>query len=185
MTNSRGYFDHTIKAPFRRAARRGLERLEQAALTEAAMMEWWAEGYRHHKAERENALEAKRGKGEGVRPGWPDVTLHIPRAPKQWLNPGYGTPRPPVLAALELKALVHRPTREPEHEWWLSWKPEIDPLAKNEPTKFGLRWSQARTLQNLAGTEVYRTKVAYGWEEAIEWLREVAGHRPEVLPEGW
>lgn len=129
--------------PRRRPEQR--ERVEQAALTDIALLRWWAPGYRHHEQARVSRFEAVALARRGVRPGWPDVTLHIPAV----------CDRPPVLAALELKAPGGRPTAE-----------------------------QLATLQALEGCG-YVTVVAWGWEEAMAWLDAQAGARPASLPMAW
>jgi hypothetical protein len=183
VTDLAGYLAHA-KSPRRGQRQVAHEAADQEALTSAASLKWWWPGYQHHEPARASLIEKLVLKAQGVKPGWPDVTLHIPRAPKQKLRGGgYGTPSPPIAAALELKAERHRPKRPVEREWWLAWKVS-DEDVERERTHYQLRAAQAWQLQLLAGVG-YRTMVAYGWEEALAWLDETAGRRPNVLPEGW
>lgn len=93
-----------------RAKPRKLEQAEQEALTAKARTRWWWPGYRHHMAERQSQSEAFRGSKLGVRPGWPDVTLHIPATTRDMVTMG-GWFSTPILAALELKFGSNQPTQ--------------------------------------------------------------------------
>lgn len=180
-----GYYRHFRGAPMRKAKRTQWEAADMEALMAQVGTRWYREGFIHHMPERASEIERLKGKAKGVRSGWPDVTLHVPMviAMGQW-DALWGAPcRGPIRAALELKAEHKSPQGNPPAEWWLEWKPDIDPLA-NEPTRYSLMWSQAKCLQLLHACG-YRTMVAYGWREAIEFLDEVSGPKPKVLPEGF
>ena len=57
-------------------------------------------------------------------------------------------------------------------------------LRESEPSRYGLRASQAETLRDLAGAGVV-VSVAWTADDAFAWLDAQAGPRPSVLPEGW
>lgn len=159
MTDTAGHLSHFKPAGLRRGRRyTQLEATEQLILTVQARSRWWWPGYRHHEQARMKGREAKQLVQRGVKSGWPDVTLHIP---KRFLSTGPDSDLAlrnhtvPILAALELKAGKGRPTQA-----------QLDTLHELE----------------LCG---YRTTVAWGWQEAIVWLDEVAGPQPAVMPEGW
>lgn len=157
------------------AARRdNPEARDQEALTRAVLTtRWYAPGYRHIAQERASRGERMTLAGRGVVAGEPDVRLEIPG--------GIDLPFPsyPMRVVVELKALERGRKKRLDEQWWLDWRPK-----SAESSRYGLRGSQARRLQELyyAG---YRTFVAYGWEEALFRLDQAAGPRPSELPEIW
>ena len=99
-------------------------------------------------------LLGKKAKAAGQAPGFPDITIHYP----------------PHALAIEFKAPDKRPRRATEPEWWLAWELPPDwPLRLSEPTRYGLRASQAEKLQTMAACG-YRTLVAYDAFEARAWV---------------
>lgn len=184
MVDLEGHLSHAKAARLRRRGRKKREATEQAGLYRLVLTRWWAPWYRH--VEQANMIpkvgEDLRNRGKQA--GQPDVFLRIPPISGQRDSGRIWGDWDRVLAALELKAPYQRPKRklEPDDTWWLYYKPEIDPLAKHEPSHYGLRASQARELQILHACG-YQTMVAYSAEEAFEWLDKVAGPKPEILPE--
>ena len=159
-----------------RLPRQNNEARDMERLVVMAAREWWWPGFRHHMQERQSRKEAWDGFSRGVKAGWPDVTLLIPDIAVDYPHPS--DYRFPVRAALELKAEERRPKQKGE-QWWLYWWPE-----EMSSSHYGLTGHQARCLQDLHACG-FQTMVAYGAQEAFDWLNEVAGPRPEVLPEGW
>ena len=136
------------------------EAVEQQRLTIWAQAQPWRDGYVHHEQARGSWREAAELAARGVRPGWPDVTVY----------------RAPLMVALELKSEQHRPKNPQPPEWWLEWDVTNGWTwdSVKDPTRYGLRASQAKTLAMLDGCG-YRTCVAYGADEAIRWLQGVLG----------
>jgi len=99
-----------------------------------------------------------------VRPGVPDVWLHIPGE----------SPTFTVRAVLELKRDALRPKRETDPWWFLVWEPE-----HAGSTRYGLTGAQALELQLLDACG-YHVRVAYGHEQALVLLDSIAGSEREV-----
>ena len=145
------------------------EHADQRALFDVLKSRW----YRRRISARDSAhtwLEGAKAKGLGSERGWPDVYLHIP-----WR---IDETRPAVAAAVELKA---------EHErskvrGSLPYLFNEFPCGKR--SSFGLSAEQAYRLQELA-TIGYQCAVAWGWEEALAFLDQCAGPRPDELPALW
>lgn len=156
------------------------EASEQIRLTDFVRTRWYAPGYRHVEQARPSENKAKMAamKRAGVRPGVPDVTQRIPprkvRIPIGRGEFGGTVLWPITLAALELKAPYLRPRTAVEPEWWLAWARE---QPREGTTRYGLQAAQAIELAILDMCD-YRTFVAYGAEEAIAWLDDVAGPEP-------
>ena len=149
------------------------EAREQEALTKEVATRWWRLGYRHIAAERASTIEALMLSGRGVQAGTPDVLVHIPAT----VRSGAMRIRPRRLA-LELKQTASKSKTEIDPRWWLSWVPDTP-----HATHYGLRGSQEIELQLLEAVG-YRTMVAYGAAEAIEWLDLMAGPQP-IEPVPW
>ena len=164
-----------------RARRLNNEARDMERLVVMAAREWWWPGFRHHMQERHSRKEAWDGFSRGVKPGWPDVTEMIPEI--TWRITLDGIPatagRAACLAALELKAEERRPRIEVPDAWWL----DVDRW-EHHKSVWGVTRAQARCLQDLHACG-FQTMVAYGAQEAYDWLNEVAGPKPDVLPEGW
>lgn len=135
---------------------------ESAAMQTLAVMvarAWWAPGWWRWEHATMHRREAWRNAREGVRSGWPDCGLFVPPV---WLPHSWklSDARAPVRALCELKAEHRKPKRG---------------------GKGGVSDAQRQTLDDLArcGFECY---VAYGAEDAYQWLDKQAGPRPEVLP---
>lgn len=145
------------------------ERAEQVALTRAVHGRWYARGYRHIEqatpdgSDRAMRAASRQGKA-GVRPGVPDVWLHIP---------GDGS-RNQTRGVLELKRANLRPKREVDPWWYLEWEPEHE-----RSTRYGLTGAQALMLQLLDACG-YHVRVAYGHEQALVLLDMVAGPERQV-----
>lgn len=159
-----------------RAAPVQWEAAEQTAFLRACGALWWGRApyLRAHVPENRGAGQSgerrgKRAKSAGQAPGWPDITVHVP---------------PHCMLAIEFKAPGSRPKRDVPEEWWLEWVGQLQEdwrLRVNEPTRHGLRASQAEELQLLHRCG-YRTLVAYSGVEAAAWAVMQVGlrGRPEV-----
>lgn len=142
---------------------------ESAAMQTLAVMvarAWWAPGWWRWEHATMHKREAWRNAREGVRPGWPDCGLFIPdtamdERPDALKHDGFTHfERAAIRALCELKAEHRKPMRG---------------------GKGGVSDAQRQALDDLArcGFECY---VAYGAEDAYQWLDKQAGPRPEVLP---
>jgi len=130
--------------------------------------EWWLRGVKWEYTERQ----------------WPDVTLLIPPCDWGWegMTERHLARRGATRAALELKAEERRPARRDvlaQSDWWIDRT-----LWRGTSTRHGLTKAQHECLCDLHACG-FQTMVAYGAQEAFDWLNEVAGPKPDVLPEGW
>ena len=132
-----------------------------------AYRHWWYPGWTCIEHRSSHARETDARSQQGVKTGLPDSVLLIPARRIE----------DPIMCALELKAPHLAPKRDPGHEWWLE---DFGDAA----SRHGLRREQAFWLRTMAGCG-FRTKVAYGADQALAWLVEQAGPRPDVMPEGW
>ena len=160
------------------------EHAEGLQLVAWARATWWGhpDYFRHHEQAVQGRTAGGKRRAAGQAPGWPDYTLIVPAMPEGRPD-GTSTL---TLAALELKAPQHAPKRDVPHEWWLEWGEECHGKRESggwewdgrasEPTRYGVRASQAICLWVLSGAG-FRTKVAYGASEAFEWLSAAAGER--------
>lgn len=159
---------------------------EDAAMDHVAVVvsgRWYLPGFQRFRPETTNVHEGKKRQQQGGARGWPDMGLWVP-----------GRCR----AVCELKAEHHRPARDPGSTWWWLDVPLVYALvrdARNEPAMawriddegeikaqaHEVRAEQLFWLQTLAATG-HATHVAYGAEDAIAWLDEQAGPRPDVMP---
>lgn len=161
--------EHLTGEPTRRVQHEAAE-AEHLALE--AGRRWWAPGFRHHDTSRVSVIENTQRKERGAGRGWPDYTLHVPNHVMRT----YYADRP-LCAALELKRPDLRPKNVVADRWWLL--PDV--FARAGETHYGLSADQAIQLQILAACG-YQTMVAYGAEEALAWLDEVAGPKPARDP---
>ncbi len=141
------------------------EAKEQRALSAWARQQWWARGYVHHESATESRATAFSRWRAGARSGFPDVTVETPSGAR---------------CAVELKRQILRP-KSRKGLWWLAWAEELEAdeswhLAKTEPTRHGLKASQAERLAYMQACG-WETMVAYGWDEARAWLEAQIGER--------
>ncbi len=168
------------------------EAKEQRALSAWARQQWWARGYVHHEQAIESKWQAHKRHRQGVRRGYPDVTVDVPGGPSYYASdPNFAdAPRQSVPAilhtppakhlAVELKRASLRPKRR-AGLWWLAWARELEAdeswhLNPSEPTRHGLKASQAERLAYMQACG-WETFVAYGWNEARAWLEAQIGER--------
>lgn len=168
------------------------EQSEAMNLDVLAAIAWWYPGFSVEEARTHDPKRARDLKRVGVKRGKPDCSLVIPNR--------FGWH---VHAYCELKEESHRPAREPSG-WWLdhAWtiafvpkmvkgKPDVVGVwrytegdGREQDRRHGLHAEQAFWLRNYHGAGC-ETFVAYSGKEAFDWFDEMAGPKPDVLPEGW
>jgi len=142
------------------------EATEARHLAVEAYRRWWYPGWTAIEHRTAYAREADARGQQGVKTGLPDSMLLIPGSPWQM-------PRQSVRCVVELKAPSHQPKRDPGEAWWIN--------ACDGKTHYGLRPDQRWWLRTMAACG-FHTFVAFSALEALSWLDEKAGARPEVLP---
>lgn len=174
-------------APVARARPVQVEQQHAARLAAWAYRHWWYPGWTAIEHRTAHWREADQRSKSGVKTGLPDYVLMIPpriyysdepgATVDTWPGIAVTRPTPATLCALELKAPHLAPVKDPGPDWWLD---DIGDAA----SRHGVRREQVLWLRTMAGCG-FRTKVAYGADQALAWLVEQAGPRPDVLPEGW
>ena len=157
-----------------KARSRGVQVEDQHAriLAARAHRHWWRHGFTRVEHRTSDWREAEQRMVQGAQTGMPDFWLFVPPVTcisGRWL---------PVRAVCELKAPQHAPKRSVNERWWLDDWPE------GQQSWHALRKDQWRWLRLLHGCG-FRTMVAYGHDEAEAFFVDVAGPKPDVMPEGW
>jgi hypothetical protein len=168
------------------------EASEARSLAVQAYGYWWWPGMMRWEAATASVREGERRTMEGGKTGWPDFGVFVPRieviskvrpakAISSWTRQGEPwrhVMSEPIMLAIELKAPLPGKRRKPmEPEWWLEGFGDAG-------SRLGLRRDQAQWLRVLHGCG-FRTCVAYGAAEALSWIVEQCGPKPDELPEGW
>lgn len=176
-------------APVARARPVQVEQQHAERLAAWAYRHWWYPGWTAIEHRTAHWREADQRSRSGVKTGLPDYVLMIPGAARRQRVNRYDdrgilkscdveeVGGDGVLCALELKAPHHAPAKDPGPDWWLE---DIGDAA----SRYGVRREQLFWLRTMAGCG-FRTKVAYGADQALAWLSAQAGPRPDVLPEEW
>lgn len=158
-----------------------------------AYSRWWWPGFERWDAGGLMVQQGGRRQQEGAKRGWPDCGLFIPATPS-----GHPDGSSSLLnAAVEIKAPHHAPRRAIDEQWWLEplpvrWTVDSDGDPARQVEVDG-KWQYGRhsvSADQLCKLRVldgcgWATFVAYGADEALAWLCEQAGPKPDVMPEGW
>ena len=159
------------------------ESAEHKALADWIALQWWAKGVKRPESQaRRSQWEQQRLKDEGgaFGRGMPDWMVLIPWQWKESYEISFQ--KTPIRLALELKRRSEAPKRPGAgEEWWLSakWPWQIKGEVENDQSKhYGLTWAQAKTLRLFHGAG-FQTMVAYGHDEAREWLERMCGPKPD------
>lgn len=142
-----------------------------------AYRHWWYPGLTRIEHRSANWREGDGRRVEGAQTGMPDYWLFVPERGIYVESIDDHDLMMPRRAVCELKAPEHKPKRARE-AWWL------EPWPEGQKTWHALRYDQWRWLQMLAAQD-FATCVAYGHDECEAFFVEVAGEKPDVMPDWW
>lgn len=165
-----------LRCPYRpkkaRARPAQHESTEMQILDTKAARHWWYPGYLPLEHRTPHKRQAWENAKHGVKPGLPDLFVLLPHFTRD------GMSFPARSIAIEVKRPDLAPAGKAPRGWWL------DQFPNGQGQRWGLRESQARILRILDSAG-WLTYVAYGADHALAYIVNVAGARPDSLPDSW